>query len=212
MTERLLRLLAVALAAVVTAGCAMTGGYNPSYLAAARRPATIQSDGRALVVSSPQDEAYVFTGNPTSFTGGGTTLTLPLGVIVRETAVAAFADTFKSGADVAPDVKDPGRYVIIVAPKLVSFAYEYNQLKNLGFAVTPTAVVQVDVRVLDAAGATRWQRNYASGPVEGPAYMLNTAPGEEISKVAHKALYDLFVRAATDVVREVLSKPGSAAG
>lgn len=208
----LLRLLAIALAAVVTAGCAMTGTYNPSYLAAARRPATIQSDGRALIVTSPQDDAYVYSGNPTSFTGGGTTLSLPLGAIVRETAVAAFADTFKSGVDVAADVKDPARYVVVVAPRLVGFTYEYNQLKNIGFAITPTAVVQVDVRVLDAKGATRWQRGYASGPVEGPAYMLNTAPGEEISKVTHKALYDLFTRAATDVVREVLSKPGPAAG
>ena len=71
-------------------------------------------------------------------------------------------------------------------------------------------MVNVDVRVLDAKGATRWQRAYASGPVEGPAYMLNTSPGEEISKVTHKALYDLFSKAATEVVREVLAMPPGA--
>jgi hypothetical protein len=38
------------------------------------------------------------------------------------------------------------------------------------------------------------------------------APGEEISKLAHKALYDLLSRAAVDVVREVVSKPAGGAG
>lgn len=213
MTRHLARLLAGAIAAFTLAGCAMTSSYNPSYLAAARRPAAIQTDGRVLIVTSATDDAYIYKGNPTSFTGAASTLTLPLGAIVKETAVAAFADTFKSGADAAPEVKDAARYVVIVTPRLSSFTYEYNQLKNAGFAITPTAVVNVDVRVLDAGGAIRWQRNYASGTVEGPAYMLNTAPGEEINKVTHKALYDLFSKAAGDVVREVIAKPvGAAAG
>lgn len=213
MTLRLLRLLSSAIAATALVGCAFTSSYNPSYLAAARRPATVQTDGRALIVTTQQDDAYVYTGAPTSFTGGATKLTVALGSIVKESAVAAFADTFKSGADSAPEVKDPARYVVIVSPRLSTFSYEYNQLKNAGFAITPTAVVNVDVRVLDAKGATRWQRSYASGPVEGPSYMLNTSPGEEISKVTHKALYDLFLKAAADVVREVVAKPtGAAAG
>jgi hypothetical protein len=213
MTPCFARLVGAILAILAVAGCASTSSYNPSYLAAARRPATVVSDGKVLLVTTPQDDAYVYTGNPTSFTGSATTLTIPLGSILRETAVAAFTDTFKGGVDVAKDVTDPARYVVIVAPKLVSYSYEYNQLKNVGFAITPTAVVSVDVRVLDAKGAPRWQRSYASGPVEGPAYMLNTSPGEEISKVTHKALYDLFSKAAVDVVREVLAvPPGAPAG
>ncbi|MGZ9032514.1 MAG: hypothetical protein ACXW2G_14155, partial [Burkholderiaceae bacterium] len=184
--------------------------YNPSYLAAARRPATVVSDGKALLVTTQQDDAYVYTGNPTSFTRSATQLTLPLGSIVRETAIAAFGETFKGGVDVAHQVSDPARYVVIVAPKLVAFSYEYNQLKNVGLGVTPTAVVNVDVRVLDATGATRWQRSYASGPVEGPVYRMNTSPGDEISKVTHKALYDVFSKAAVEVVREVLAVPPGA--
>jgi hypothetical protein len=213
MTPRISRLLFGALVATALAGCSFTSSYNPSYLAAARQPAAIQTDGRALIVTTPQDDAYVYTGNPTSFTGGATALTLSLGSILRESAVAAFTEVFKSGAEAAPNVKDPARYVVIVAPRLSKYSYEYNQLKNVGFAITPTAVVIVDVRVLDDKGATRWQRSYDSGPVEGPSYMLNTSPGEEISKVTHKAMYDLFSKAAADVVREVIAKPtGAAAG
>src|SRR5512137_581299 len=207
MTPCFVRLFGAVLTVLAVTACSSTSTYNASYLAAARRPATMMSDGKALVVTTPPDDAYVYTGNPTSFTGSATTLTIPLGSIVRETAVAAFTDTFKGGADLAGQVTDPSRYAVIVAPKLVSYSYEYNQLKNVGFAITPTAVVSVDVRVLDAKGATRWQRTYASGPVEGPAYMLNTAPEEEVSKVTHKALYDMFSKAAGDVAREVVIKP-----
>jgi hypothetical protein len=209
MLTRTIGIAAMAWLAFWLTGCAYTSSYNPGYLAAARRPASIQVEGKALVVTSPQDDAHVFAGNPTSYTGSATTLTLPLGSIVRETAVAAFADTFRSGASAS--VKDPAGYTVIVAPRLVSYSYEYNQLKNIGFAITPTAVVSVDVRVMDAAGATLWQRSYASGPVEGPAYMLNTSPQEEISKVTHKALYDLFAKAAADIAREVNAKPAGAA-
>jgi hypothetical protein len=202
--------LAVATVVLALAGCAFTGAYNPAYLSAARRPAAVQADGRVLVVTTAEDDAYVYAGRPTSFTGSATTLTLPLGSIVRESAKAAFADTFRGGADAASAVAQAERYAVIVAPKLTSFTYEYNQLKNAGFAITPTAAAVVDVRVMDAGGGTRWQRTYSSGPVEGASYMLNTSPHEEISKVAHKALYDLFAAAAADVARGVTGKPATA--
>lgn len=210
MNGKIVCAVAAAVAALWLAGCAMTSSYNQGYLAAARRPAAVQAEGKVLVITTAQDDAYTYTGNPTSFTGSARTLTMPLGAIVKETAVAAFADTFKGGADAGPEVKDPARYVVIVAPKLISFSYEYNQLKNVGFAVTPTAVVSVDVRVLDEKGTTRWQRSYASGPVEGPAWVLNTSPEEEVSKVTHKALYDMFSKAAGDLAREVVAKPSGA--
>ena len=213
MNHSFFRAALLGIAVLFFAGCASTSSYNTGYLAAARRPAANPVDGKVLIVTTAQDDAYSYTGNPTSLTGGASTLTLPLGAIVRETAIAAFADTFKGGADGATEVKDAQRYVVIVAPKLLTYSYEYNQAKNLGFAITPTAVVNVDVRVIDAKGATRWQRNYASGPVEGPAYMLNTAPYEEISKVTHKALYEVFSKAAADVAAEVVARPkGAAAG
>lgn len=204
---RVSTVVTLTVAAFLLAGCAMTSTYNQSYLAAARRPASVQVDGKALVVTTPEDDAYMYKGNPTSFTGSATTLAMPLGSIVKESAVAAFADTFKGGAEAAASTKDAQRYVVVVSPKLTSFTYEYNQLKNVGFAITPTASIVVDVRVLDAKGATQWQRSYSSGPVEGPAYMLNTSPQEEISKVTHKGLYDLFATAAADIARGVAGKP-----
>jgi hypothetical protein len=210
MTSQIRRRLIAALAVVTLAGCATTSTYDASYLAAARRPAATQADGRVLIVTTSQDDAYTYTGSPTSAFASATTLSISLGSIAKECAVAAFADAFKGGAEAAIAVKDPARYVVIVAPKLLSYSYTYNQLKYAGVAITPTALVNVDVRLLDAKGATRWQRSYASGPVEGPAYMFSTSPGEEISKVTHKALYDLFSKAAVEVIREALTVPAGA--
>ncbi|HTO49124.1 MAG TPA: hypothetical protein VML91_15910 [Burkholderiales bacterium] len=205
--------LALVLVAGTLFGCAYTTSSNPAYLAAARRPPPLLVDGKVLVVTTPQDDAYSFTGSPTSYTGSATTLTLPLGSMIRETAVAAFADAFKGGADANATILDAERYTVIVAPKLVSYSYEYNQLKNVGFAITPTAVVNVDVRVIGAKGATSWQRSYASGPVEGVSYALNMSPQEEISKTTYKAMYNLFSKAASDIAREVLAKePPAQAG
>lgn len=132
------RSLSLAIAMLVLAGCAMTSTYSQSYLAAARRPVAVQADGKALIVTSPEFDAYVYTGRPTSFTGSATTLTLPLAAIVKESATAAFADALKGGTDASNAIKDADRYTVIVAPKLASFGYEYNQLKNVGIAITPT--------------------------------------------------------------------------
>jgi hypothetical protein len=57
--------------------------------------------------------------------------------------------------------------------------------------------------VLDANGQPRWSRDYDSGPVEGPAYVLNASPQEEIIKLAHRAAYETLLKSARDVAVEV---------
>lgn len=215
MLNRVLMVIALA-PPLFIGGCAYTANYNPAYLAAARRPVTQTFDGKALILTSVQDDKYVFTGSPTSFTGGGTSLTIPIGQILKESAVAAFVDTFKDGAEAKNlDIGSPigvgesSKYVAIVTPKLVSYSYEYNQAKNLGFAITPTAVVVSDIRIVDQQGNTRFQKQYESGPVEGSAYMINMSPHEEISKVTHQAFYEIFSRAASDVGRETAATRSS---
>lgn len=188
------------LAAAAVTGCSFNAAYNAAYTSAARRPASETADGKALLKTTPEADAQVFTGNPTSFTGAATTLTMPLGQIARETAKSAFADAFMGGAELSTEIRDPTAYAVIVAPRVVSFSYEYNQLKNVGFAITPTVTATVEVKVLDEQGKPRWEKTYLSGAVEGPSYMINTAPGEEINKLAHKALYDLFAISAKEII------------
>jgi hypothetical protein len=191
-------LLVVAIALV--SGCAHTGAYDASYLAAARKPADQIVDGKVLIVTSQEDDQYLFNGHPTSFTGSATTLSLPLGQIVKEAAKAAFGDRFKDGADTATTVQSTEGYRVVVAPKVNNFSYAYNQLKNLGFAITPTVEASAHVRVLNPDGSVKTEKEYASGPVEAPSYMLSTKPSDTITKLTHRVVYELMVKAADDVM------------
>lgn len=196
----LTRSVAPALLIALLNGCAHTGAYDPSYLAAARRPSEGVIEGKALIVTSKEEDSYVFNDHPTSFTGAATTLSLPIGQIAKEAAKAAFADRFKGGAETTTAFESAQGYRLVVAPKVTKFSYAYNQLKNLGFAITPTVEANTHVRVLGSDGSIRSEHDYASGPVEAPSYMLSSKPGEAITKLAHRVLYDLMSKAADDAV------------
>lgn len=199
------RLFAVlALAALgALSGCAPVATYNPAYISHVKLAEAEKLIGRILIYTEKMDDDVPYTGKPTSFTGGGTTLTIPLGMISREIAVIVFGDLFRGGAERSNSLTNLTRYRLVLRPKIVNFSYEYNQLKNLGFAITPTVIATLEVSLLDGKGMTYWTRSYFSGTVETDAYFISGAPGEEIGKAAHKAIYDLMLKAAKDIRREV---------
>lgn len=203
----MLRFLTVIAAAAILAGCAYTATYNPAHFNVQRLADDQKLEGRALILTDSQDDAYTFTGKPTSFTGGGTTLAIPLGLITREAANLAFADLFREGADKSNDRSAVARYAAVVSPKVKSFTYEYNQLKNLGFAITPTVVVAVSVSLLDEQGKSFWDKTYESGNFEGDTYMISGSPGEDVGKAAHRAIYGLMLKAAGDTREQVKARP-----
>jgi hypothetical protein len=192
-----------AAALLVLAGCAQVATYNASYHPSPVTAAADKLPGKVLVLTAKADDETPWAGKPTSFTGGGTTLTIPLGVITREIAATVFGDLFRDGAVKANSLAGATGVRIAVTPKVSQFSYEYNQLKNVGFAITPTVVLTLEVSTLDSAGKPRKTRRYDSGTVEMPAYMISGAPGEEIGKAAHKAIYDLMVKAAADVREDI---------
>lgn len=206
---RLGTLAALALAALLT-GCAQTATYNAAYVNKPSFQETERLAGRVLVYTAKADDDTPYVGKPTSLTGGATTLSIPLGLIAREIAATVFGELFRDGAVKSASLDGAAQYRVVVQPKVRQFSYEYNQAKNLGFAITPTVILTLDVSVLDGAGKQLRQRSYESGTVEMPAYMLSGSPGEEIGKATHKALTDLMVRAAQDL-RQTLGQPGGPA-
>lgn len=189
--------------AILLSGCAQMATYNASYVGT---PGTQHADkfpGKILILTDKTDDDTPFIGPPTSFTGGGTTLTIPLGVIAREIGIIVFGDLFRDGAVKANTLGDATGYRIALKPRVTTFSYEYNQLKNLGFAITPTVILTLEVSTLDNAGKVLHKRSYESGTVEMPAYIISGSPGEEIGKGAHKAIYDLMMRAANDLRNDI---------
>ena len=208
--HRTARLASALIVALMVSGCAQMATYNAAYIGTPATPTAEKLAGKVLVYTDRTDDDTPYVAAPTSFTGTATKLAIPLGVITREIAATVFGDLFQGGAAKANTLADAAAYRIVVHPRVASFSYEYNQLKNLGFAVTPTVVLTLEVRTLDAAGKLLQRRTYDSGTVEMPAYLISGSPGEEIGKGAHKAIYDLMRRAAADV-RADLAKPGGPA-
>lgn len=185
--------------AVLASGCAQMATYNASYHGSPNTQAADKLPGKVLVLTDKADDDTPFVGAPTSFTGGGTKLTIPLGVIAREIGAVVFGDLFRDGAVKANTITAASGFRVAVTPRVKAFSYEYNQLKNAGFAITPTVILTLEVTTLDNTGKALRTRNYESGTVEMPAYVISGSPGEEIGKAAHKAIYDLMVKAAADL-------------
>jgi len=85
-----IRTATVAAALALCAACTATVRFDSKHFA----PLPIASDkvlaGKTLIQMTGEDEAFVFTGRPTTFIGSAGTLVLPLGQITREAALYVF--------------------------------------------------------------------------------------------------------------------------
>ena len=203
---RLILVLALPLVALLGA-CSFNAYYNPAFT---DQPITVEQKlpGKALVYNTPTDAKYVFSGHPTSFTGGGTTLSIELGDIADQIAVNTFDNLFQGGASFADSLNNASDYAVVVTPKVTSFSYAYNQLKNLGFAITPQVDINLHVKVTRATVVVL-DKNYTSGLVDGKSYMLSGSPGEEASRAAHKVISDLMNQAARDTYQALANPPAT---
>lgn len=192
----------VGLAGLALTGCTYKVGYNPSYLPG---PAGLQPiDGTAAVMISQEDEDSRFAGKPTSFTGSGTTLEVPTGLIVREIALSVFGEVFREGVKLERRLPEEHQYRAIITPHLGYIRYAYNQAKNLGFAITPQVELRLEVSVLDPSGNEILRREYSSGLIDGETYMINLSPQEAINKTIHITLHNLMIQAAEEVSATIL--------
>ncbi|MDA8365023.1 MAG: hypothetical protein M0Z84_14700 [Gammaproteobacteria bacterium] len=198
--------LLIGLFALSVSGCAYVSTYNPGYLPNDQGSAQAGLPGKGLVYTAKADDLRLYTGSPTSFTGGATKLTIPLGAITKEIAISVFRGVFRDGVDSANNLGDLNRYDAVVSPKIIKFTYEYNQAKNLGFAITPTVQLSLEVQLLNKEGKTYWEKSYNSGVREGPAYMVSGSPGERISELTHKTIYALMTQAATDIRAVIVAR------
>lgn len=197
----------LAVLVVAAGGCSFQGSVNSTYFQYAAHNYDKKVAGMAAVEMPRSVQDEVFVGKPTSFTGGGTTLSLPLGSITREAASLAFRDVFSQGAKVVDSAQGQTDLAAVLRPKVTRFSYEYNQLKNAGFAITPTAVISLSVTLADPAGKTIWERKFDSGNFEGQTYVISGSPGEEISKTTHQAMMKIMQDAADAVQQYLIGNP-----
>jgi len=187
-------------------GCTYNVAFNPSYLPTSEViPASKKLDGKGLIYMSPSDASYVFSDNPTTFTGGGTKLTLNLGDYTREIATKVYSNLFIDGVDFSTNESDGEGYILIISPKVTRFSFGYNQAQNLGFAITPEVTISIQVIVMSPDGEQLFERTYSPPLYQGQTYMASFSPDEKINQAAHILLHDTFYGSFVDI-RQALTE------
>ena len=104
-------------------GCSYNVGYKSTYLP---EPASQQKmDAKVLIYTTAEQDAYVYSEHPKSFTASATTLSVPLGEITRQVAVRAFSARFTS-VDASNRLDQRSAYRVVVTPRISNRITSYN--------------------------------------------------------------------------------------
>jgi hypothetical protein len=188
--------LATLTAVLGLTGCAFKAGFNPAYLP--NQPMALGIPGKGLVVIASPDDTWVVSSHPTSLTGSATSLTVPLGAISHQIALRVFGAAFKDGVDFRNEAGNVEGYRLVIKPKVAKFTYAYNQLKNLGFAITPQIDLELHVQLIAPDGRSLLEKTYASGIVDGDTYVISGQPSEKVNQLLHLTLFKLMTDAAIE--------------
>ncbi len=196
MITKTLRLVILAFGVVFFAGC-KTVAYNPSFIRPVAQSVEPRYPGKLLILTTPSDDQFVFRGRPHSLTGVAWKLKVPFGEITKKASGEIYGHLFQSGYEFGR-VPNPNRFVVTIKPKIEDFAWRMNQLKNVGFAITPQIKMTLDVELLAADQSVLLRRQYESGWVDGNSYVLNLSPFDAVSLVIHKTMANLMVDSIRD--------------
>lgn len=183
----------------VFTGCTYNVKYKPEILA--QKISTLQAkfDGKVLVYTEEKEDLKEYSQNPSSYTGAVTTLKADVGIHVREIAKEVLSKLFTEGADHSNKLENLENYSIIIQPEVLNYDYRYNQLKNVGFAITPEAKVDLYIYFKDKEGNEVFSKKYSGDYISGGSYMISGEPHERINKAIHESIYNMLLQVASDI-------------
>lgn len=199
LSVRSMAVLAIVLSLSFSTGCVYRVAYNSDYLPTYMQTGGSRIMGKALLCNDPNDDVYVFKGRPSSFTGGGSKLEIPLGQINKEIGMLTFDRAFSSGCSAGNERDNAASYIAVIQSRVVSFDYKYNRMRNLDFATTPQINLTIQVNVSDPTGTLYFAKTYGSGNYSGDTVFDTLKPAELINKVTHEAFAAFYAQAAFDV-------------
>ena len=197
MFDKILKLVFLVFAAALITGC-KTVAYNPSYIRPVAQSIEPRYPGKLLILTTPSEDQFVFHGHPDSLTGCAWNLKVPFGEIEKKASGEIYGHLFESGYEFG-SVANTNRFAVTIHPKIEDFAWRMNQLKNIGFAITPQVKMTLDVELLSADQSVLLRRQYESGWVDGNSYVLSLSPFDSVSLVIHKTLANLMVDSIRDL-------------
>ncbi|RAK59727.1 hypothetical protein DJ021_07880 [Phenylobacterium hankyongense] len=187
-------LVALALAGLGATACTTTSQVHPEYVSAGLSAPVVQ--GKAVIVMDAAARNGTVTAHPTSLTGAATSITEPMGPIIAATGQKVFGAGFSGGAQVA-DQPQPDAYA--VALRSDSFSFKYDQLSNLGFAITPKVSVGVTADVAAPGGKPLLHKSYTRTDITTGAYAASLNPPEKINQALHMALGEIWREVLDDI-------------
>ncbi len=184
--------------------CSYEVGFQPGYLPE-EKPQFI-ADAKVLIVMPLEQQAFVYSGPPDSKTGDFTTLTVPLGAIVKDIAEDVFTECFSEGVEIATERPSDGDYVVAIEGDIPDFVYRYTKIIEQGFDegdqdswIVPEVDISFNARAYDRGGKLILEKTYDSGVTAGESYRVTSKPSERINETLHETLHALMVQLAEDV-------------
>ncbi len=188
-------------------GCQYRVAYTPSYVPSAAGVGSVSIPGKALLYTEPSDDAYIHQDRPSSLYGGGSKIAIPLGEITRETAARVFCGRFTGGCDRVNSLANAKGYAAIIQPRVISYDYRYNSLRNLTFAMTPQIMMALEVNLYDEAGKRYYTKTCDTGGWFSGKTVLDTMkPAELINRITHDRIAHLLMTAVPDIQSAIASR------
>jgi hypothetical protein len=161
---------------------------------------------RRLRLRSRLQPEFLYEGPPDSRVGDFTTMTIPLGAIIREIANDVFSSCFGRGVIFAASRDVDAEYVLALEGDLDNFLYRYTEIVDSGFSeedpdvwIVPEVEIAFGARIFDSRGNQVLDRTYSSGVVEGERYIVTARPAERINQILHDTLHSLIIQVANDI-------------
>jgi hypothetical protein len=151
-----------------------------------------------IVMDKALQDQLIKKQHPDSFTGGATSLTFPIGVSIRDTALKTLGPSFADGAEVA-EVAKPQAYGVVL--RLDGFTYKYDSMSSLGFAITPRVTVTLTAEGLGPDGKSLFRKAYTRQDFTAGAYVASFKPKEKVLGSFQKALDEIFVEIQADLTK-----------
>ena len=156
-------------------------------------------DGQALVLTDSKEDLKLYQQGPSSLTGAATSLSINVGGYLKDISVEVFSRLFKEGAIHSNNENESGEYVVIIKPEILNYDWRFNQLKNLGFAITPETKIDLLVTLKDSKGKVLLEKKYESDYLSGGSYLASIKPHEKVNKSVHQSIYNLLMLVAEDI-------------
>jgi hypothetical protein len=190
--------------ALTLSNCSYSTNYNASYISEELANVSQTIDGKALIFTETKEDEKVYNQKPSSLTGGGTTLSAKVGEVLRNISLEVFSKKFSEGAYHSNNLDDTENYSIVIKPEVLNYDYRYNQLKNLGFAITPEVKIDLFVFLYDKQRKLLLEKKYESEYLSGGSYLASFSPHEKVNKAIHMTIYNLLNEVSYDIEATLL--------